>query len=678
MSETEVAEIELEEPVLQDNSFQIPESRQELSGADLVSQERRDEEVRRILESLQEEKKPEPELTSDQEKLDTLVPACEQELKDLLGFPDLDVISSWQKSVVIEGADGHTYFEDNKGNRAAFEDKTGTQFGVQEVSIEQDFRGKEFGGSIKIHLRTYHDADGNVIHEFMEQTYRAPSEKYAPETEELEPSGLQDGKVNTLEQSEENVPLVNQTESSQDNAFNIFAGQTTENTQAQTQPTTAELFFYGKPIQEIITTLNNQSSPEKTVIQESTVQSEHASKVEIQESVSVSNEMRVDKKTIVYQETQYTISKNNTSSTAQEQAAQVQEIKTSIEAAQTEVQAQEIVDIKQPEVASIVQNHEIGSHTETLIATEKQESNIVTTSDIATMKAIESRLPLLGTIDVIAPRPDLPSPTEPTLDWGDQPLLHVLLDSDLSSKVETVMTEIKQQPEGTRILIAEVPAPYEESDGVMIFETTPTGLSFTLYVAPQQIIPVESLQRVMPDVPETFSTPEITPTVLNTDELTPTERVDVEPSVSMESKVETVVSELTDDTEAEIVVVAEEHDDLSISNREVSGELEVAESSKQKDESKQVETTIETVELSGSRGTNKKEENTRNSPEVRSTSETTVDPVVRSNVTRPLVIPLFSSSRPSPVGGNQGSDDADNITPSRSSVRANLNTQQAI
>ncbi|MBI3335085.1 MAG: hypothetical protein HY001_01130 [Candidatus Portnoybacteria bacterium] len=413
--------------------------------------EERDKEITKLLESQQEESKQLQE-KREQEKFDSVVSACEEQLKSQLGSSQLDVISGWQISTIVEARDGRTYFQDEEGKRTGFKDDTGTRFSVKEVSIEEDFRGKEYGGSIKIHLRTYEDAYGNKIHEFKEQTYRPPEEKCTYESADTDYPTLHEEEPVEVPQIKDEGLLPDKIQPPQEQKISIFGFA-----QAEVQALAKEKvpLFNTEPVQKN-TSFDKKFAPVQEV-QKKPAEVEkdkvHPFLEKVKHAPDVFREKKEDQK--------------------------------------YKTEKKEITHIQQKEAALSIQIPEVQSQVENAATVVSQEPVMVKTMDVSTINTVERAFPEVGRVEVTPSLPDSPSP-EQGLSWGSQSL-NELLDQKLVETIEATIQEYTEQPENRRILIAEMPTPQEPIGGAIIIEPTEHGsFEVSLRVRPEPtIVPVD-------------------------------------------------------------------------------------------------------------------------------------------------------------------------------------------
>ncbi len=113
------------------------------------------------------------EAEREEEKINEALAAGEELLAAELGASTLDVVSAAQRIEFVVHNGGKVMYRDSDGTESPFENVDGTAFAVQPTRIEVDFRGPEYGGSVRVLAGSEHQGD-QVVYIFYEQTYRPP------------------------------------------------------------------------------------------------------------------------------------------------------------------------------------------------------------------------------------------------------------------------------------------------------------------------------------------------------------------------------------------------------------------------------------------------------------------------------------------------------------------------
>lgn len=189
--------------------------------------------------------------------------AAEEELKILLEISSLQVASYPVETEFIETADGNVYFKDKEGKLSPFKTEKEEEFTIESVHIEQDFRGKEYGGSIKIHLESYQDGNGNTVHRFLETSYCAPdayeqsdvSDEIIENNDELPPVSFFEGKEDIVELAETKA----------EKKIDIFSFLQTKENVSSVENTQDNLGFLGEKLFEHVMEDNVSFSEENSL-----------------------------------------------------------------------------------------------------------------------------------------------------------------------------------------------------------------------------------------------------------------------------------------------------------------------------------------------------------------------------------------------------------------------------
>lgn len=156
------------EPQLEDMNFAFPERDSfELPEKEKLPEADEEDEKKKTLQEQAAE-----ELQRNEEAQVNLV-SGEENLKQILGCSELNIISDATKTTFVE-VNGEVFYQSEDGSLNPYDKVRGGSFKIEPLTVEQDFRGPEYGGMVKIYVGSYQDALGRTIHEFIEQTYRAP------------------------------------------------------------------------------------------------------------------------------------------------------------------------------------------------------------------------------------------------------------------------------------------------------------------------------------------------------------------------------------------------------------------------------------------------------------------------------------------------------------------------
>ncbi len=145
-------------------------------------------EAKKFQEELQEWKIEEDEKQAalerkarEQEIVSHALASGEAQLQHQLGASSVEVVSNAMEVTIVEEAgQGLQYLDENNN---LHELKMEGTFSIQPVETEIDFRGKEYGGSVKVYVGSHIDQHGRTIHKFIQQTYRSVEEAAYPESD---------------------------------------------------------------------------------------------------------------------------------------------------------------------------------------------------------------------------------------------------------------------------------------------------------------------------------------------------------------------------------------------------------------------------------------------------------------------------------------------------------------